>query len=448
MTGRLDPLQDARGITFEKHTEVYDYLKACGVRVIENYEVCRTADEVWKAIERIGEARGSLTYDIDGAVVKLNDLEDRKQCPDTAKNDGWLIAYKYPPEEKETVVRNIELSVGRTGRITPTAVFDPVRLCGTSVERATLHNQDFIDELNVDIGDSVLVYKSGEIIPKIKSVVKKAGDGAFKIPDTCPVCGSKTAREEGTADIRCTSATCPAQRVRNIIHFVSREAMDLKGFGSVYIEELVDRGFLNDVADIYTLRDHREKLIKEGIIGKEKNTDKLLSVIEASKENDADRLLTGLGIPNVGKSAAKELIEHFSTMDALMAASVEELTAVSDVGGITAECIHDYFAQTANREVIERLRSYGVNMEKGESEAVSDVLSGKTIVITGTLPSMGRSEAAKLIEANGGKVTGSVSKKTDFLLAGEAAGSKLEKARALGIQIIDEAEFMRMISEG
>ena len=440
-------LQQVRGMEFETHSGAYEYMKENGIPIIEDYRICHTADEVWDAISAIGEKRGDLAYDIDGAVVKLNSYAQRNELGATAKVTRWAVAYKYPPEEKEAKILDIELSVGRTGRVNPTAVFTPIRLCGTTVSRATLHNQDFIDDLGVDIGDSVLVYKSGEIIPKIKSVSKKEGTSVFKIPDTCPVCGAKTQREEGTADIRCTSAACPAVRVRNIIHFVSREAMDLKGFGTVYIEDLISRGFLNDVADIYALKDKRDELISLGIIGKEKNTDKLLAVIEESKDNDADRLLTGLGIPNVGKSAAKELIKHFGDMDTLMDASEEELIMVSDVGGITARCIHDYFSQEANRAVINRLREYGLNFKKKESDTASDKLSGLTFVITGTLPSMGRSEAAALIEKNGGKVTGSVSKKTDYLLAGEAAGSKLDKANALGIPVISEAELLEMLPQ-
>ncbi len=439
-------LQQVRGRQFSTHSQAYEYMKENGIPVIPDYRICHTADEVWEAINAIGERRGELSYDIDGAVVKLNSYAQREQLGATAKVPRWAVAYKYPPEEKEALVLDIELSVGRTGRINPTAVFTPIRLCGTTVSRATLHNQDFIDDLDIAIGDKVLVYKSGEIIPKIKSVSQKSGNPTFRIPDTCPVCGAMTAREEGTADIRCTSAACPAQRVRNIIHFVSREAMDLKGFGAVYIEDLVELGYLNDVADIYSLKDHRIELIERGIIGKEKNTDKLLAVIDASKENDAGRLITGLGIPNVGKSAAKELISHFGSVEALMNADIPELTAVADVGEITASSIQNYFKQDANRQVIERLKQCGVNMEMGESKQASDIFAGKTFVITGTLPSMGRSEAAALIESNGGKVTGSVSKKTDYLLAGEAAGSKLDKANALGIPVIDEPTLFEMLN--
>lgn len=444
-------LQQVRGREFATHTEAYEYMKSQGISVIEDYKVCHTKEEVWDAICAIGENRGNLAYDIDGAVVKINRYSDREQLGNTAKVPRWAVAYKYPPEEKETKILDIELSVGRTGRINPTAVFEPIRLCGTTVSRATLHNQDFIDELGVGIGDTVLVYKSGEIIPKIKSVVKDKhpqGVSIFKIPDTCPVCGAKTAREENTADIRCTSATCPAQLERNIINFVSRDAMDIKGFGSAYIEVLAREGYIRNIADIYALHEKREELIANGYIGKEKNTDKLLAVIEDSKSNDAAKLFTGFGIPNVGKAAAKSLLQHFGTIDAVMAASMEELMQVEDIGEVSARCIFEYLREAQNVEVIERLRSYGLNFATALKAVEGGVFSGKTVVITGTLPSLGRKEAAELLEANGAKVTGSVSKKTDYLLAGEAAGSKLDKATALGIPVLSEADVMRMISEG
>lgn len=440
-------LQESQGRKFETHTECYDYLKTQGIPVIEEYRICHTAEEVWEAVTYIGENRGNLKYDIDGAVIKLNRYSDREMLGATAKAPRWAIAYKYPPEEKETVLREIELSVGRTGRVNPTAVFDPIRLCGTTVSRATLHNQDFIDQLEIGIGDTLIVYKSGEIIPKVKGIVKEkspAGKEVYKIPDTCPVCGARTLREENTADIRCTSSTCPAQRTRNIIHFVSREAMDIKGFGSVYVEQLLAEGLLSDISDIYTLKEKRDLLIEKGIIGKEKNTDKLLSAIEASKENDASDLITGLGIMNVGKSAAKSLMEHFRSVDALMNASVDELMDVKDIGEVSAECIHDYFMEEENRALIERLKAEGVNMDSKEKDLKGDAFSGKTFVITGTLPSMKRDEAAAYIESFGGKVTGSVSKKTDYLLAGEDAGSKLDKAKTLGIPVISETELKDM----
>lgn len=448
-------LQDARGISFQTHEEVYDYLKQNGVKVIEHYEVCRTEEEVWEAIQKIGAMRGELPYDIDGAVVKLNRLADREKCPDTSKNAGFMVAYKYPPEQKESVVRDIELSVGRTGRVTPTAVFDPVRLCGTSVSRATLHNQDYIDELDVGIGDTVVVYKSGEIIPKVQSVVREkrpAGVKRYRIPSVCPVCGAPVVRDEDTADMRCTGASCPAQLERHLIHFVGRDAMDIKGFGEVYIRELIAQGFLHDIADIFTLKEYRDRLIELGIIGREKNTDKLLAAIEAAKQKPPYQLLTGLGIPNVGKAAARSIVQHFGSIEKIGQASEEELEQIEDVGSITAKAVRAYFDNGQNREILRRLQDAGVRMElSGEEKAESarraqeGALSGLTFVITGTLPSMDRKAAAALIEKNGGKVSGSVSKKTDYLLAGEAAGSKLTKAQSLGVSVISESDLLSMI---
>lgn len=443
-------IQQTRGITFETHTQGYEYLKKQGIPVIDDYKVCKTADEVWDAIEAIGENRGKLAYDIDGAVVKINRYQDREILGATSKVPRWAVAYKYPPEEKETVLKEIELSVGRTGRITPTAVFEPVRLCGTSVSRATLHNQDFIDDLDIGIGDTIVVYKSGEIIPKIKEVRKEKRPSdwvKFQIPDVCPVCGEKTVRDRDTADIKCTNANCPAQLERHIINFVGRDAMDIKGFGTVYIEELVRKGYISSVADIYDLKDHRKTLIEEGIIGKEKNTDKLLDAIEKSKENDAYKLLTGLGIPNVGKAAARTIMKKMQNIDTLMQASMEELQEVDDIGEVSADCIRRFFADEKNRQQVERLKQAGLNMECKESAGEDQRFAGLTFVITGTLPNMDRKEAAVMIENFGGKVTGSVSKKTNYLLAGENAGSKLTKAQTLGISVISEDELLQMIQE-
>ena len=441
-------IQQVRGMTFETHTEGYEFLKKQGITVIEDYKVCTTAEEVWDAITAIGENRGNLGYDIDGAVVKINRFLDREKLGATSKVPRWAVAYKYPPEEKETVLSDIELSVGRTGRITPTAVFEPVRLCGTSVSRATLHNQDFIDDLDIGIGDTIVVYKSGEIIPKIKEVKKeKRPDGwkRFVIPDTCPVCGAKTEREKDTADIKCTSPNCPAQLERHIINFVGRDAMDIKGFGTVYIEELVRLGYIKDVADVFVLKTHRDELIEQGIIGKEKNTDKLLDAIEKAKENDAYKLLTGLGIPNVGKAAAKAIMKYFKDMEHLSQATAEQLTEVNDIGEVSAECIRNFFQDEKNQKILARLKEYGVNMQAEESELIESAITGKTVVVTGTLPTLGRKEAAELIEKYGGKAAGSVSKKTDYVLAGENAGSKLTKAQELGIPVISEEELKQML---
>lgn len=443
-------IQQERGGDFKTHTQGYEYLKKQGIPVIQDYRICHTAQEVWEAVCAIGENRGNLPYDIDGAVVKLNSLADRRKLGATSKAPRWAVAYKYPPEEKIAKILDIEVSVGRTGRITPTAIFEPVRLCGTTVSRATLHNQDFIDQLDVGIGDYVKVYKSGEIIPKIREVVKERRDDhvqRFHLPEICPVCGTKTVREKDTADIKCPSPNCPSQVERRIINFVSRDAMDIKGFGSVYIEDLVRRGFIRNIADIFVLKEHRTQMIEEGIIGKEKNTDKLLDAIEGAKQRDAYQLLTGFGIPNVGKAAAKAVMKQFGTIENLAAASVEQLVEVPDIGEVSAGCIQRFFQDASNQEMIRRLKEEGVNMACIRQEGESDRFAGMTFVITGTLPNMERKQAAELIERNGGKVSGSVSKKTTYLLAGENAGSKLTKADALGVHVISEEKLLEMLKE-
>jgi DNA ligase (NAD+) len=443
-------LQQSVGRDFATHTQAYEYMKSQGITVIPDYRICHDAGEVWDAICAIGENRGNLDYDIDGAVVKINDLAQRETLGATAKVPRWAIAYKYPPEEKETRLLDIELSVGRTGRITPTAVFEPIRLCGTTVSRATLHNQDFIDELDIGIGDTLVVYKSGEIIPKVKEVRhdrRPAGVGTYRLPATCPVCGAPAIREENTADLKCTSSACPAQLERHIINFVSRDAMDIKGFGTASIEALVRLGYLHDIADLYGLKDARQELIDQGILGKEKNTDKLLAAIEASKEKDASHLLTGLGIAGIGKSAAASLMEAFGSLEALSQATEEQLLAVADIGEISAAAIRSFFDDPVCQSLLERLRASGVNLTGHKQELLGEGLAGLTFVITGTLPGMGRKEAADLITAHGGKVTGSVSKKTGYLVAGENAGSKLDKANALGIPVLSEEELLDMIRE-
>ncbi len=441
-------LQAATGRNFQKHTEAYEFMKEQGIKVIHAYTVCHTAEQVWEAIQKIGESRGSLPYDIDGAVVKLNDLSARDRLGATSKVPRWAIAYKYPPEEKETVLRNIELSVGRTGRITPTAVFDPVRLCGTTVERATLHNQDFIDELDVRLGDTILVYKSGEIIPKVKGVVRERrpqDSVPYRIGSSCPVCGHPAEREENTADIKCTNPNCPAQLENHILNFVSRNAMDIKGFGMAYLHLLIEQGYVKDIADIYQLRNYRDELIEKGILGKEKNTDKLLEAIDASKDNDPQQLLTGLGIDGIGRAAARDLMQRFGSMGALANATEEELLAVSDMGEISVRHIREFFSDEGNRRLLDTLKELGIRMEKREVPGAAKGLEGLTFVITGTLPTLGRKEAAELIERNGGRVTGSISRKTDYLLAGEAAGSKLQKAGELGVAVISEEDLKKML---
>ncbi len=441
-------LQRVEGRKFASHTEAYEFMKKQGIKVIHNYQVCHTASEVMGAIDRIGASRGELPYDIDGAVVKLNSFAQRQALGETSKVPRWAVAYKYPPEEKETKLLNIELSVGRTGRITPTAVFEPVQLCGTRVERATLHNQDFIDGLDIRIGDTIKVFKSGEIIPKVRSVChekRPVGTVPFLIGDTCPVCGHKAVREVDTADIKCTNPSCPAQLENHIINFVSRDAMDIKGMGEQNIHALIEGGYIQDIADIFNLAVHRDELIAKGVIGKEKNTDKLLAAIEKAKENEPQRLVTGLGIAGIGKAAARELMLHYGSIDALAEADVESIQQVRDIGSIGSQAIYEYFRDDVNGDILRRLKEYGVNMELQDTGIVDDVLAGKTVVVTGTLPTLSRNDAKNMIEAHGGKAAGSVSKKTDYVLAGEAAGSKLVKAQELGITIIDEAEFLQLI---
>ena len=442
-------IQDIRGQNITTHSQGYEYLKKQGIKVINDYQVCKTFSQVWEAIEKIGNNRDQLGYDIDGAVVKINSFADRLQLGQTAKVPRWAIAYKYPPEEKETKLLDIELSVGRTGRITPTAIFEPIRLCGTTVSRATLHNQDFIDHLDIRIGDTIVVYKSGEIIPKIKSVNKNKrpeNTEPYHIGHTCPVCGFPTYQEEGTVDIKCSNPHCSSKLIRNVLNFVGRDAMDIKGFGLAYVETLIDHGYIHDVSDIYTLKDKRQELLDHKIIGLQKSTDNLLNAIEKSKENDAVKILTALGISNIGKAAAKSLMKRFKTIDNLMNASYAQLIEVNDIGDTTANILIQYFKDTTNREVIGRLKAYGLHMEI-DGQNVSAKLEGLTFVVTGTLPTLERKEATALIESHGGKVTGSVSKKTNYLLAGENAGSKMIKAQAIGVAVIQEEDLFKMIEK-
>ena len=441
-------LQAVRGKDFQTHVEAYDFMKRQGIKVIHAYHVCRTAEEVWDAIEQIGASRGDLPYDIDGAVVKINDFSQRESLGATSKAPRWAIAYKYPPEEKESVVRSITLSVGRTGRITPTATFDPIRLCGTTVERATLHNQDFIDDLDVRVGDTVVVYKSGEIIPKIKAVVKAKrpeGTKPFKIGDRCPVCGAKAEREADSADVKCINQACPAQVESHILNFVSRDAMDIKGLGEKNIAALIEKGFLHTIVDIFRLKEHREELIAQGVVGKEKNTDKLLAAIEEAKKNEPQRLLTGLGIPGIGKAAAAALMQHFKTLEALENASDEAILAVRDMGETSVAAIRSYFQNEGNAKICRELQQLGVATAVQERAAQGDELADMSFVVTGTLRHFGRREITELIEQHGGRVTSSVSKKTDCLVAGENAGSKLQKAEQLGVRILTEEELLQLI---
>lgn len=431
------------------HSEGLEKMKALKMPVVPS-AVCVTDDEILAQIDAIGESRGSLPYDIDGAVIKIDQIAYRDDFPAGSKYSSGHIAYKYPPEEKEAVIKDIELSVGMTGRVNPTAVFSEVRLCGTTVSRATLHNQDFIDNLGIGIGRTVLVYKSGEIIPKIRSVVasKNPADSVtFKIPDVCPVCGGKVVREPDTADMICTNDDCPAKLERRIINFVGRDAMDIKGFGEEYIRTLIENGYLHDIADIYLLKDYRQELIEKGLIGKEKGTDNVLNAIEASKSNEPFRLLTGLSIPNVGKTSSKTIMKAFNSIDDLMHARVDQLVEVQDVGETTALCIHDFFHKDSNIRLLERLKEYGLTFDMEVVESSSE-LAGQTYVITGSLEKFANRDAmVAFIESHGGNVSGSVSKKTFALINNDIASNsgKNKKAKELGIPIITEEEFLSKV---
>lgn len=445
-------VQETRGVTFNTHLEGYEYLKRNGVKVIEQCFKCRTADEVWDAIQKIGEMRGDLEYDIDGAVVKLNNLSERSALGNTIKFPRWAIAYKYPPEVKETRLLEVEVNTGRTGRVTPVAVFEPISLCGTMVSRATLHNQDFIDQLGLGIGDTILVYKSGEIIPKVKDVNKDKRPSdwqPYKMPENCPVCGHRLVRDEGGVDLKCVNLMCPGTLVNRIVNFVSRDCMDIKGFGTEYIRKLTEEKYIKDIADVFELKDKRDVLIESKLLGLEKNTDKLLSAIEdARKETPADKVLAGLGIPGVGKATAKELIRTFGSIDAIAEADKDSLVAVQDIGEISAEGIYNFFHDEGNKALLERLKALGLNFAREESAVQGSALAGLTFCITGTLEGMSRSDAENLIESNGGKPVSSVSKKTSYLLMGADAGSKERKARELGVPIISLEDLKDMIAKG
>ena len=436
-------IQLCDGVEFQSHAETLEYLKNLRLKVIP-YRTLNSIKEIDEYVLSINENRAELPCDIDGAVIKVNDLAQREHLGATAKFPRWAAAYKYPPEIKETVVEDIIIQVGRTGVLTPKAVVRPVRLAGTTVTNATLHNQDFISERDIRIGDTVRIRKAGEIIPEILDVVKEkrpADAVAYLLPDTCPVCGAKVERDEDGAFMRCTGAACGAQLSRNIAHFVSRDAMDIEGLGGAIVDALIEKGLVKTPADIYYLTlDDVKSLWKSG----SKAAEKLLTAIENSKQQDLSRLIYALGIRQVGAKAGKVLASSFGSLDALMNASLEELTAVPDVGEVTAQNIADWFAQPQAQEMVERLRQAGVNFES--KRVISDTrFAGKVFVLTGALSKFTREEATEKIELFGGKASGSVSKKTSFVVVGENAGSKERKARELGIPILSEDDFLAMI---
>ena len=437
-------IQRISDITFDSHIKTLDFLKELGFHVLPSYKKCTNIDDAILEVERIGNSRGNLEFDIDGAVIKADNIKYREELGSTAKYPRWAVAFKYPPEEKETVLRNIEINVGRTGALTPTAEFDPIQLAGTTVSRAVLHNEDFINEKGIGIGDTIIVRKAGEIIPEVLAVKKHAeGSTTFKMPANCPSCGAPVHREEGEAVIRCTNADCPAQLLRHLIHFTSRDAMDIEGLGPAVLEQLVDAGLVNNIVDLFTL-DFNDVMALERI--GEKSTSNLFDAIEKSKGNDLSRLITAFGIRHIGAKAAKLLSEHFLDIDNIISATAEEYENIEGFGSVSAAAAADFFSLEETRSMISRLKELGVNT-KSTKVSAGDKFAGLTFVLTGTLPTYTRTEAGEIIESLGGKVSSSVSKKTSFVLAGEEAGSKLDKANALGIPVIDEAEFNRMVEQ-
>ena len=437
-------IQQCEGKTFTTHSETLDFVKELGFPVSVSYNRYKNISDAVDNIKFIGENRENYNFDIDGAVIKVNSLADREILGATAKYPKWAVAFKYPPEEKITTLLNIEVQVGRTGAITPTAVFEPIQLAGTVVSRAVLHNQDFIDAKDINIGDKIIVRKAGEIIPEVVALAEKGPNpGTFRLPEYCPACGTKAVREDDEAVLRCPNPNCPAQLLRNLIHFASRDAMDIDGMGPAVLTMLVDRGIIKSQADIYSLKP--EDISSAERMG-EKSAANLMASIEKSKKAGLSRLLFALGIRNIGQKAADALAQNFGTMDAVMTASSEDISAIDGFGDVMAKSLIEYFSLPQSKKLIEKLKEHGVLME-AEKKVVSDKLHGFTFVLTGTLPTMSRDEASAIIIASGGKVASSVSKKTDYVLAGEKAGSKLNKAESLGIKIIDENEFMEMVRE-
>lgn len=438
-------VQKIEGKEFNSHFEELEYLDKLGFHVNPVRIPCHNMQEVEKAIEKIGEDRENLTFGIDGAVVKIDNLKFREILGTTAKTPRWAVAYKYPPEKKETILKDIICQVGRTGVITPMAVLEPVKVAGSTISKTTLHNEDFIKEKDLKIGDTVVIQKAGDVIPEIVEVKKEKRTGnekKFEMPKQCPVCGAKTVREEGEAAIRCTGIECPAKLFRNLVHFVSREAMNIDGLGENIIQQLLDKKLIENIADIYTLTFEEIASLKKN--GK-KFAQNLIDSINKSKENDLYHLLTALGIRHVGVKASKLLAKKYKTMDNLMQASLEELSEIKDIGEIMATSIQEFFRQEQTKDLIQKLKDAGVNMNYLEEAGEDNRFEGKTFVLTGSLEKYTRGEASNIIEKLGGKTSGTVSKKTDYVLAGEEAGSKLTKAQNLGVTIISETEFEEMI---
>ncbi|MCD7892012.1 MAG: NAD-dependent DNA ligase LigA [Ruminococcus sp.] len=438
-------VQQCVGREFATHKESLDYLRELGFRVIPSYKLCGRYDEICDEINRIGNERADFSFDIDGVVVKVNDLSQREIMGATAKTPKWAVAYKFPPEEKETKLLDIEVNVGRTGAITPVAVFEPILLAGTSASRAVLHNQDFIDEKDIRIGDTIVVRKAGEIIPEVlRSVSHEENSVPFRLPEACPVCGTPSVRDEGESVLRCPNSQCPAQLLKNLIHFASQNAMNIDGLGAANMKLLVDSGLVKSPADLYTLT--KEQLLSLERFA-DKSADNLLKAIEASKSAEFDRLVYALGIRNIGQKAAELLCEKFPSMEKLLAAEKDEISAIDGFGDIMADSVAEALKESHRIELIGRLREVGVNMNYSKAAASDERFKGLTFVLTGTLPTMKRDEAKNLIESFGGKVSGSVSKRTSYVVAGEEAGSKLVKAQELGIEILSEADLLEKVGQ-
>ena len=438
-------VQKCDSVKFASHYESLKFLEEQGFVISPYLKRCNNADDVVNAINEIGEMRGSLEFDIDGAVVKVDSLAQRDEIGVTTKVPKWAVAYKYPPEKKETILKDIVLQVGRTGAITPVAILEPVKVAGSVISKTTLHNEDFIKEKGLKIGDHILIQKAGDVIPEVCDVLKEKRDGTekdFEMPRTCPVCGSEAVREEGEAVIRCTGIECPAMLFRNIVHFASRDAMDIEGFGPAMVETLLNNNLLKNIADIYTLK--YEDLIKLERMG-DKSANNLLNAIEKSKENSLDKLLNSFGIRHIGLKSAKLLAKKYKNLDELMGANYDELCTINEIGTIMAESLVKFFASEQTQDLIEKLRNLGVNFESDAQTSEDNRFEGMTFVLTGTLPTLSRNEASDIIEKFGGKVSSSVSKKTTYVLAGEEAGSKLDKALSLNINVIDEETFRKMV---
>ena len=434
-------IQQIEGKELTSHKESLDYLKELGFNTIPYYERVDDIETAFEKVLQIGEKRGELEFDIDGAVIKVDDFSEREQLGSTAKFPKWAVAFKYPPEEKQTEILDIEITVGRTGKLTPTAVLSPVHLAGTTVSRATLHNQDFINEKGVNIGDIVTVRKAGDIIPEVLCVNEKRSNGSFVYPERCPSCNEKVVREEGESDIRCINPECPAQLLRNLIHYCSRDAMDIEGLGPSIIETFVNEGMIKTVTDIYRL--DKEKIASlDGF--QQTSANNIIESVENSKNNDLSKLIFALGIRHIGAKAAKLLSDEFKNIDNLMNSSLEAISDIDGFGDIMAKSAFDFFQSESARELIADLKSFGVNTES-KTVINDNRFEGMTFVLTGTLPTYKRSEASKIIESFGGKTSSSVSKKTSYVLSGESSGSKLDKANQLGIPVIDENEFNEMI---